>query len=153
MDLESVFYEYLERFRTLLAAETWRRLAMEMSKNDLLSLLYLHRAQQSRMGDLAEYLDVPLNTATGVVARLQRRGLVEREHSPDDLRIVLISLSDEGRTAVTQGLRQALALADQVVGELSREEFAVVLRVLDRVVELLTAPAPPRPVRRRIPID
>ena len=47
MDLESVFYEYLERFRTLLAAETWRRLAMEMSKNDLLSLLYLHRAQQS----------------------------------------------------------------------------------------------------------
>ena len=153
MDLESVFYEYLERFQTLLAAETWRRLAMEMSKNDLLSLLYLHRAQQSRMGDLAEYLDVPLNTATGVVARLQRRGLVEREHSPDDLRIVLISLSDEGRTAVTQGLRQALALADQVVGELSREEFAVVLRVLDRVVELLTAPAPPRPVRRRIPID
>ena len=126
---------------------------MEMSKNDLLSLLYLHRAQQSRMGDLAEYLDVPLNTATGVVARLQRRGLVEREHSPDDLRIVLISLSDEGRTAVTQGLRQALALADQVVGELSREEFAVVLRVLDRVIELLTAPAPPRPVRRRIPID
>ena len=78
---------------------------------------------------------------------------MEREHSPDDLRIVLISLSDEGRTAVTQGLRQALALADQVVGELSREEFAVVLRVLDRVIELLTAPAPPRPVRRRIPID
>ncbi len=42
------------------------------------------------MGQLAEALDISVASATGVVDRMEKRGLVERRHDADDRRIVLV---------------------------------------------------------------
>ena len=107
------------------------------------------------MSDLAVYLNAPLNTATGVVTRLQQRGLVERRHSPDDKRIVLISLTEKGSRLIAQGIKDSVSLIGRLFEELTPEETAVVLRVIDRIPGLLaehSAERRPRAIRR-IPID
>lgn len=151
MDIEAMFHDYVDRFRSLLPSNAWRGLAEDLAKNDVLTLLHLHRVQSSRMSDIAAYLDTPLNTATGVVARLQQRGLVEREHSTGDKRIVLISLTDDGRFLIARGIRDAVSFLGRLLDELTAEETDVVLKVLDRIPQLL-AERPeqpkPRPVRR-----
>jgi DNA-binding MarR family transcriptional regulator len=155
LSMESVFYSYVERFRTLLSAETWQRLIMDLSKNDFLALVFLHRCSEARMSDLANYLVVPLNTATGVVARLQRRGLVERHHSADDKRVVVVSLSDRGREQVAQGFREGIRIAGRVLGELSAEQLELLASAVDSIVAILgeTEQAPSARAVRRIPID
>ena len=137
MDPHDMLFDYVDRFRSFLPSGAWQGLARDLAKNDVLTLLHLHRVRSSRMGDLAAYLNAPLNTATGVVSRLQQRGLVERQHSPDDKRIVLISLTEKGSRLITP------------------EETAVVLRVIDRIPGLLAEhPVERRPrATRRIPID
>lgn len=155
MDLEAMFHDYVDRFRAILPSNAWRRLAEDLAKNDVLTLLHLYRVQSSRMSDLATYLDAPLNTATGAVARLQQRGLVERQHSPDDKRIVLISLTNEGRTLIARGIKDGVSLVGRLFEELTTEETEVVLKVLNRIPELLAERSEqpkPRTVRR-IPID
>ena len=102
MDPHDMLFDYVDRFRSFLPSGAWQGLARDLAKNDVLTLLHLHRVRSSRMGDLAAYLDAPLNTATGVVSRLQQRGLVERRHSPDDKRIVLISLTEKNSRLITQ---------------------------------------------------
>lgn len=155
-DLESLLYDYVEQFRVLLARETWQRFVLDLSKNDFLALLFLHRAGESRMSEVAAYLDAPLNTATGVVTRLERRGLVERHHRPDDKRVVVVALSASGTEQVAVALREGLRLAEQVLGELTPEELQVLLSVFQRVLGVLAqadAPAPARREVRRIAID
>ena len=155
MDLQGMLFDYVDRFRSLLPPGAWQGLARDLAKNDVLTLLYLHRTQPSRMSDLAAYLDAPLNTATGVVSRLQQRGLVERQHSPDDKRIVLISLTAEGRRLIAQGIKDSVSLIGRLFEELTPEETEVVLRLIDRIPALLaehSAERRPRAIRR-IPID
>ncbi|MDO5067775.1 MAG: MarR family transcriptional regulator [Propionibacteriaceae bacterium] len=155
MNLEAMFLDHVDRFRSLLPSGAWRVLAEDLSQNDVLALLHLYRAEESRMSDLAAWLDAPLNTTTGVVARLQQRGLVERQHSQGDKRIVLISLTDRGRSLILQGIKDTVALIGRLFDELTEEEIDVVLKVVGRIPDLLaeqsTTPAP-RTVRR-IPID
>ncbi|MDO5094800.1 MAG: MarR family winged helix-turn-helix transcriptional regulator [Propionibacteriaceae bacterium] len=154
MSVPPSLYDYVDRFKDLLPPGTWRQLSTDLTKNDVLALIHLNRAQESRMSDLAAYLEAPLNTTTGVVSRLRRRGLVERHNSPDDKRTVLISLTDDGRRLVARGIRDTTALVGRLFEELAEDEVAVVLMVLDRIPALLAEhAAPTRQPPRRIPID
>lgn len=150
-----MFHDWVDSFRSLLPAGGWRGLVQDLSKNDILALLHLHRARESRMSDLAAYLDAPLNTATGVVQRLQQRGLVERQHSPHDKRIVLISLTSAGRSLIAHSLKEMVGLVGRLFDELTAEEVEVLIRVLNRIPKLLAERAGPPKSRaiRRIPID
>lgn len=73
------------------------------------------------MGELAESLGVALSTATQIVERIEKRGLVERAHGdPDDRRVVRLALTPQGRDLLETRRRlrrarlaQALAALDQ----------------------------------------
>jgi DNA-binding MarR family transcriptional regulator len=49
------------------------------------------------MSRIADVLDVSLSAATGLVDRMEERGLVERARVADDRRVVFVKLTDEGR--------------------------------------------------------
>jgi DNA-binding MarR family transcriptional regulator len=56
------------------------------------------------MRDLAEALHCDSSNVTGIVDRLEERGLVRREVSPDDRRVKMLVLTEEGdrlRRAIT----------------------------------------------------
>jgi DNA-binding MarR family transcriptional regulator len=59
----------------------------------------------SRMADL---LDVSFSNATGIVDRMEERGLVERVRVPDDRRVVLVRIAQKGRQALeeTEAVKQ-----------------------------------------------
>lgn len=44
----------------------------------------------------AELIGSGLPTVTGIVSRMEERGLVRREHDTRDRRVVLVSLTDDG---------------------------------------------------------
>jgi DNA-binding MarR family transcriptional regulator len=48
------------------------------------------------MSRLADMLDVSVSNATGLIDRMEERGLVERGRVPDDRRVVLVRASEEG---------------------------------------------------------
>jgi DNA-binding MarR family transcriptional regulator len=49
------------------------------------------------MSGLAEALDVSVASMTGIVDRMERRGLVERRHEEKDRRVVLVYPTESGR--------------------------------------------------------
>ena len=54
------------------------------------------------MSRMAELLDVSLSNATGIVDRMEERGLVERVRVPDDRRIVLVRIAPRGIEALEE---------------------------------------------------
>lgn len=54
------------------------------------------------MSRLAELLDVSFSNATGIVDRMEERGLVERLRVPGDRRVVLVRIGPKGLSALEE---------------------------------------------------
>jgi DNA-binding MarR family transcriptional regulator len=54
------------------------------------------------MSHLADLLDVSVSNATGIVDRMEERGLIERLRVPDDRRVVLVRIAARGLEALDE---------------------------------------------------
>jgi len=86
---------------------------------------------QNRLGRLA-HMDPA--TTQGVVLRLLERGLIERRDDPNDRRRTIISLNEPGRELVERLTPSAIEANERTLEPLSREERAVFLRLLSRLM-------------------
>jgi len=96
----------------------------------LLSLLSLEPLPMRR---LAQRLKCEPSNVTGIVDRLESRGLVERRPDPGDRRVKLAAVTDEGRRVV-RGLRESLHFAREPLAELSRDERLALRDLLLRML-------------------
>jgi DNA-binding MarR family transcriptional regulator len=78
-----------------LGSEQLVRQGVSVTQLHLLSLIDRHG--EMTMSRVAQVLDVSLSNATGIVDRMEERGLVERHRVPDDRRVVLVRVSERGR--------------------------------------------------------
>ena len=74
-------------------------------------------------------------TVTGVIDRLAHRGLTVSSPSPDDDRLSIIDLSDEGRALVRDLLSRALDISAATVSPLTKQEVAALVRLLGKIAE------------------
>ncbi|MBU7596529.1 MarR family transcriptional regulator [Streptomyces sp. P38-E01] len=88
----------------------------------------------SPMRLLAEQLKCEPSNVTGIVDRLESRGLVERRPSPDDRRVKLAEATDEGRQTATR-LRESLGdFAQTPLAGLTTEERTALRDLLRRML-------------------
>lgn len=76
------------------------RLGISMTHFHVLTLLRHHDAMP--MGRLAEILDVSMSSATGIIDRMEERGLVERVRVAGDRRVVLVQPTQTGLDLVDE---------------------------------------------------
>jgi DNA-binding MarR family transcriptional regulator len=77
-----------------------------------LRLLGILRDRQPRMTDLAAFLGLDKSTMSGLVERAERRGLVARDKSPQDRRVVDVVITPAGAALaerLQEEVRSALA--------------------------------------------
>jgi DNA-binding MarR family transcriptional regulator len=111
-----------ERLRTFTG---WHRGSLSLVQ--LIVLTVLEADSQLPMRRLAEALDVSDASATGIVDRMEKRGLVERSHGTTDRREVLVHVTGQGAAVFhdLQDLRRARLTA--MVDQLSDDELAALL--------------------------
>jgi DNA-binding MarR family transcriptional regulator len=89
------------------------------------------------MGALADALHCDASNITGIVDRLEERGLMERVMDPDDRRRRTLVVTDEGR-AVTARLRELVAHDNPIL----RLDEADLGRLHDMLLQMLVPDAP-----------
>jgi DNA-binding MarR family transcriptional regulator len=72
--------------------------SISMAHLFLMSMIDKHGALP--MTRVSEFLGSGLPTATGLVSRMEERGLVRRDHDTRDRRVVLVSLTNAGAAEV-----------------------------------------------------
>jgi DNA-binding MarR family transcriptional regulator len=73
----------------------WQRRALSLVHLQVITILEVQGALP--MSRLAELTGVSVASATGIVARMESRHLVERKHDPRDRRVVLVQLAPTGK--------------------------------------------------------
>lgn len=88
------------------------------------------------MGELAERTLVTKGTLTGIIDRLERKGLVRREVPPENRRCFMIVLTTEGDRVFHEAFPAHIAYLKQRFGRLSPEELADVRSSLQKLRSL-----------------
>ncbi len=88
--------------RLLRCAATGRMVKQGISMTHLHVMWRLDESGELAMSRLADFLDVSLSNATGLVDRMEERGLVERTRVSDDRRVVLVRLTPAGRDILAE---------------------------------------------------
>ncbi len=96
------------------------RLGISMTHFHVLTLLRHHGEQP--MGRLAEILDASMSSATGIIDRMEERGLVERARVPDDRRVVLVRPTAAGEALVDEAELIRSDVMRAAIGRLSLEQ-------------------------------
>ncbi len=98
----------------------WHRGALSLVHLSVLALLESRGALP--MSAVAEALDVSQASATGIIDRMEERGLVERRRAEDDRRVVAIHLTENGTAVSRQIIEQRRERLRRILAEMSPDE-------------------------------
>ncbi|MBC3900314.1 MarR family transcriptional regulator [Acetobacterium malicum] len=158
-NLETMIFEYIDKIKYLLSPEIWGNELFNCSKNEVFVLLLLYRRSDVNMTQIADYLSVPLNTATGIVARMEKRDFLIRERSSEDKRVVTIKLTEGGRAAIRDILNEMIRYGQLMMDSFTTEEVKLIFKLVDKVMDTLSNDAskteakPSEPKIRKIIIE
>lgn len=124
--LAPIIADFRTAITTLKAISSERVMRLGLSMAQLNILYTLKRCGEMPMSRLAEMLNVSLSSATGLIDRIEERGLVERSRVPEDRRIVLIRVTAAGERLLGELDGLSDELLRSVLGRLRRSELAAI---------------------------
>jgi DNA-binding MarR family transcriptional regulator len=130
-ELSRAFKAAMVAMRRLRGRETHRPGQLSYAQYTL--LFGLAGSCESSARDLAESADLSPATVTQMLESLEAAGLVRRERSETDRRVVLNTLTERGELLIAERRAEHEPRWRAVLGEFEDEELQTAARVLDRL--------------------
>jgi DNA-binding MarR family transcriptional regulator len=110
----------------------------KLSPAQVQALLFLRFARPGvhTIGGLAERLGVSYATASGVADALERKGLIQRQPSPQDARTVTLLLTESGNAQAVE-LEPVLDDLEEAIAQLPEQEQEALLHATQAIVRKL----------------
>ncbi|PKL77020.1 MAG: hypothetical protein CVV27_07315 [Candidatus Melainabacteria bacterium HGW-Melainabacteria-1] len=96
----------------------------------------VHTGSQT-MKELSERMDLTHGASTGLVDRLHKLGLVSRDRSSEDRRVVHVEITPEGQQLIQRIDQRRHAILRKIVSHLTPEERRLMLKIDSIVKEKL----------------
>ncbi|MCC6156857.1 MAG: MarR family transcriptional regulator [Deltaproteobacteria bacterium] len=139
-NLDLRFYECLRAMLTGgLAARQTDPTFIELSPQEAILLEIIEHLDSATMSEIGRASGTQPSTMTGVVDRLVRRGILTRDSSPEDRRIVLVRLTELGSRLHAQHMQFFREFAANLLAVLSTDERLLLVDLLERVTTPLRA--------------
>jgi DNA-binding MarR family transcriptional regulator len=113
--------------------------AMGLTPPQFHALLWLGSDEPLTMGELARRIGVTEKTITGIVDRLERQDLVQRDRTVSDRRVIEVSLTGKGRLVYMEMDEQIVARTTMLLSALPDADRVALLRIVEGMVDRLTA--------------
>jgi DNA-binding MarR family transcriptional regulator len=131
--IDRIIGELHETITALRCASTGRLIKLGVSMTHMHVLWQLQHHGELPMHRLADLLDVSLSNATGIIDRMEERGLVERVRVPDDRRLVLVRPTAGGNHTLDEVEAVKQERVRSVLNRLSPGQLERVARAFDDI--------------------
>lgn len=108
------------------AFQKWHQGSVSLVHLNVLAMLETHGPLP--MSRLAEALDISVASMTGVIDRMAKRSLVERQHDVEDRRVVLVATAPGGKAIFTDIDARRRTGLRSLLGRLTDDELTALLR-------------------------
>lgn len=136
-ELSQIVVDYIEELRELLSSDLWENIFLNCSKNEVFIFWLLYQKGAVNMTEIAEYIHVPLNTATGIISRMEKSGLVVRTRSEEDKRVVNIGFSQKGMEQFEALVKELAYYGMKVMGSFTTDERTLFYKMTSKIMEIL----------------
>lgn len=129
--IETIVYLYTESRR--LTKELARRASLTGPQLTVVKLL--ESIEDLSLSELSERIRAQNSTVTGIIDRMEREGLVVRERSKEDRRVVKIRLTDKGAELARDIPVEPMEVFRQALSSLTKDEVRDLLRILAKLTK------------------
>ncbi len=140
-EIDDIIERIVFKIRRLIQAEERHTKALNkkyaVSAPQLNSLMALLKNGPSTPSQIAGHILVESSTVTGIIDRLETKGLVRRIRSAEDRRKIYVELTHEGRSLASHAPPPIRTELDKGLRELDRDKLKTVLEGLTILTELL----------------
>ncbi|MEC1627101.1 MarR family transcriptional regulator [Bacillus mojavensis] len=104
---------------------------ISQSRLELLTLLY--HADEISQSDLQKKVNIDSAAVSRHLKQLEAKGMVSRRRKPEDNRITLVRLTDQGRKRIESSKKEKERFMKEMLANVSAEERRVLIDVLGRM--------------------
>lgn len=104
---------------------------ISQSRLELLTLLY--HADEISQSDLQKKVNIDSAAVTRHLKQLESKGMVSRRRKPEDNRITLVRLTDQGRERIESSKKEKERFMKEMLANVSAEERRLLIDVLARM--------------------
>ena len=112
-------------------------LTQDISKKELSLIAYIGKKGDVIMSEIAEVIECPMSTATGVVDKLVNKGYMSRFHSDEDRRTVRVSLTQYGKETFQLVQKMMTKMGNMILIDLEESEQTKFIQLLEKVTDNL----------------
>lgn len=132
-ELSSLWNGVMNRYRSLYDRVPKKETRI-LSDTEIAIVRIIGRGTKTIVGDIVKSLQLPKSTVTGLIARLEQKGFIQRKIYPDDLRSFSLVLTDRGKRAVRETERQEEEFFAKLIEPLSEKESRALLDLLRSII-------------------
>ncbi len=137
LDYDEILDFVFKYIKKLFYPEEWIKIDLELSKSEIFTIMLVDRHGEIIMSQVADYINIPMSTATGIVDRLVKNSYLRRERSEADRRHVVIKLTDKGKEQVVRLKNTMQKYIQMVYDALTYEERQMIYNVFLKVVNII----------------
>jgi DNA-binding MarR family transcriptional regulator len=127
----------LDNVKKIIFPEEWIKIDLTLSKHELFTLMLVERKGEISMSRIAEYVNVSMSTATGIVDRLVKNGFLVRNRTETDRRIVMISLTKKAEKVIEEIKSIGTRYISLVGDALTAEERAFIYSIFMKIISVI----------------
>ena len=118
--------------------DTCVELTQDISKSDLNLIGFIGKRGNVIMRDIADYMDIPYSTATGIVDKLVAKDYLDRFNSSADRRTVLVGLTKQGEGVFELFESMKRKMSKKLLAGLTSDDRENLLSLLDKLMDSLS---------------
>ncbi|KUO51099.1 MAG: hypothetical protein APF76_16530 [Desulfitibacter sp. BRH_c19] len=138
MQFDNLMDIFFDNLKKLFYPEEWIGLDLSLSKTEMFTLLLVDRHKEIIMSQIADYINIPMSTATGIVDRLVKKGYLKRDRSDYDRRIVVLQLTEDGQHLLDNFKVSVNKYIDIINQGLTEEEREFLFKIMLKAVKLVS---------------
>ena len=136
--VETIIYLYTESRRLTKGMAS----AFGLTGPQLTVVKLLETFDNLSLSSLSERIRAQNSTVTGIIDRMEREGLVRRERSTTDRRVVHIRLSDKGQKLARQIQVEPMEIFREAVASLTQADLRDLLRIMNKLQKYVRSKVP-----------
>lgn len=90
-----------------------------------------------KISELSELLQIKTPSVSQMINTFEEKGYVKRVTTPNDRRVVYITLADEGKAVLEKANQAFVTMTDEIVSKLGHEETEQLISLCNRLYEII----------------
>lgn len=134
LELENLLDLVMDNLKKLLFPEEWISLDLKFSKSEIFTMFLIDKRKEITMTELADYINSPMSTATGIVDRLVKNNYLIRSRSDTDRRIVVLMLTEQGSQFINHIKNLLNGFIINIFDDLSEDEKQFFIGIIFKII-------------------